>query len=1154
MALKFILGNSGCGKTEYMYQEIVKAAEANVKQNYLVVVPEQFTMQTQRKLVDLSSNHAIMNIDVLSFQRLAYRIFDELGKTDIKILEETGKNLVLRKIAQEQEENLSVLRGNMHRMGYIGEVKSFISELMQYNISPAQLEDVINKGDFASSLTSKLQDISVMYRAFTEYLRGNYITQEELLHVLISVAKESRILRDSVLVLDEFTGFTPVQVELLRTLMPICSEIQVSLTIDAKEDFFHSKGVEELFDMPKKTIRTLMDLAKETNTEVLDPVVITGGDTKRFKEAPALYFMEQNLFRKSYQRKFGTTEEIQMYSLKNPKEELVWAARKINDLVQNQGYRYRDIAVVSGNVETYANYVEQICGKYEIPYFLDTTKEVLFHPFIEFIRAILEVMQSDFSYHSIMRLLRTGYCGIEQNEIDKLENYLLATGIRGQKMWNKRWLRVPKNERAYDLEKLEITRQKFMTDMEPILQVFPKNMKQLSLGEQAKAAFFAPTVTQMVQALYDHMVKLQVEKQLFEKEKELLAAGEQSKSKEYGQIYRVVMDLFEKCVQVLGKEQMSIKELSEILDAGFEAAKVAVIPPGYDSVTIGDIERTRLNHVKVLLFLGVNEGIVPKSVNQGGIISQYERDAMEAADITLAPGAREQAFIQKFYLYLNMTKPSHQLYLTYSRVDSEGKALRPSYLIRTILRMFPDMQVQEVAELEQILDISTEKAAREYFLSGDKNPEWYALAKCFMESDDVEIRENCKAILDAFYYQYSHDPISQVVAEAIYGKHIDGSVTRLESFARCAYAHFLSYGLRLREREESGFESVDMGNLYHTAVELYSKKLAESSYDWFTVPDEIRENFSQTATEEAILAYPNLSIYATAENAHMAGRMNHIFKQTIWALTTQVRKGRFIPNEFEVSFSKADHLDGLSFDLENENHIELRGRIDRLDTCVDDNRVYVKVIDYKSGNTKFDLLKIYHGMQLQLIVYMNAAMEFEKKKHTHKEIVPGGLFYYHIDDPVVEVTGEVNEAEIQAAILKELKPDGLVNQEEAIYRAMDDVFEQKSDVIPVELKKSGELSARSSVATAEEFEILSEYVNHTIVKTGNAIYKGNVQVAPYVENQVSSCDYCPYKAVCGFDRKVQGFEERKTKKLDKKDLFDRMATQNAMDKGTAKRH
>jgi len=1147
MALKFILGNSGSGKTEYMYEQVVKAAEANVKQNYLVVVPEQFTMQTQRKLVDLSTNHAIMNIDVLSFQRLAYRIFDELGKTDIEILEETGKNLVLRKIAQEKEEQLTVLKGNMHRMGYIGEVKSFISELMQYNISPEQLQDCVKEERFAKSLNSKLQDISVMYHGFAEYLEGNYITQEELLHVLIDVAKDSKILKDSVLVLDEFTGFTPVQVELLRTLMPICSQIVVSLTIDAKENFFQSKGMQELFDMPKKTIRTLMDLAQQTHTEVLEPVVVTGGDKKRFKDARALYFLEQNLFRKTYQRQFGKTDEIQIFSLKNPKEELIWAARKINDLVQNQGYRYKDIAVVSGDVETYGNYVEQVCTKYDIPYFLDTTKEVLFHPFVEFIRAILEVVSSDFSYHAVMRLLRTGYCGFEQKDIDKLENYLLATGIRGKKMWSKRWLRLPKNERAYNLEELEETRQKFMETFEPVLEVM-----------QTAAS---PMVKEVIMAICNCMDVLEVEKQLSEKEKELLAEGEQAKSKEYGQIYAIVMDVFEKCIQVLGEDSLSMQELGEILDAGFEAAKVAVIPPGYDSVTIGDIERTRLIHVKVLIFLGVNEGIVPKSVNQGGIISQYERDAMEAADIVLAPGAREQAFIQKFYLYLNMTKPSHQLYLTYSRVDSEGKALRPSYLIRTIRQMFPDMQVQEMGDLEHILDVSTENAAREYFLSAPKvndegklSPEWYALAKCFMESEDEKIRANSKAILDAFYYKYNHDPISHVVAEAIYGKNIEGSVTRLEKFAQCAYAHYLTYGLKLHEREESGFESVDMGNLYHTAVEIYSKKLAESEYDWFTVPDATRENFSQTAMEEAILAYPNLSVYATAENAHQAARMSHIFRQTVWALTEQVRKGRFVPNDFEVSFSKADDLDSLVFDLENGNHIQLRGRIDRLDTCEDNHRLYVKVIDYKSGNTKFDLVKVYNGMQLQLVVYMNAAMELEKKKHSHKEIVPGGLFYYHIDDPVIEVTGDVDEAEVHDAVLRALKPDGLVNAEEDVYRAMDEKFEKKSDVIPVELKKDGGFNAYSSVATAEEFDILSEYVNRNIVKTGKDIYEGNVKVSPFVEGQESSCKYCPYKAVCGFDLKIQGFEERKSTKVDKKELFDRMATENAVDHGAGKRN
>ncbi len=1130
MALRLIPGNSGSGKTEYMYEQVVRLAEANPRKNYLCLVPEQYTMQTQRKLVDLSGNHAIMNIDVLSFRRLAFRIFDEMGMTDLHILEETGKNLVLRKVAQEQEQYLTVLKGNMHRMGYISEVKSFISEMMQYNLTPEKLQDILQKNNFSKALQGKLADIQVMYQGFVDFLEGHFITDEEILHILMQVAGESDILRDSVLVLDEFTGFTPVQVDLLGQLMTICEEIWVSLTIDAREDFYHSKGMQELFDMPKKTIRTLMDLAQKTHVKILEPVVLQDGDKKRFKEAKALYFMEQNLFRPIAGQFQEETNEIEIYSFRNPKEELTWTARQIRSLVQSGQYRYRDIAVVSGDITGYSNYVESVCTKYEIPYFLDATRDVLFHPFIEFVRAIPEVVEQDFSYNAVMRLLRTGYCGIPEDDVDRLENYLLATGIHGKKMWENRWLRLPRNDKAYDLDKMEALRQHLWNGFAPLTETF---------GHKH-------TVEQQIKALYRYIVSLGAEEQLRQREAALLTENEQTKAKEYAQVYRIVMDLLDKCVSVLGSECLTAEELGEILDSGFEAAKVAVIPPGYDSVTIGDIERTRLNHVKILFFLGVNEGIVPKSVNQGGIISSYERDTLEEAAVALAPGAREQAFIQKYYLYLNMTKPSRQLYLTYSRVDSEGKALRPSYLIRTMLKLFPKMKVQEMGDLEQILNTATIEAAKDYLIVGEKTPEWYALAKCFLDSTDTKVQENMTQILGAVYYSYQHNPISRKVAEAIYGKGIEGSVTRLEKFAQCAYAHFLSYGLHLKEREESGFESVDMGNLYHAAIEIYSKKLAESSYNWFTVSDEVRDGFAENAMEEAVMAYPNLSIYATAENAHMAKRMNHIFKQTIWALTTQIRRGQFVPNDFEVSFSKTDNLEALSYELKEGKSIQLMGRIDRMDLCRDDNRLYVKVIDYKSGNTRFDLLKLYRGLQLQLVVYMNAAMELEKKKHEHLEIVPGGMFYYHIDDPVVEVTGETDESAIAEAVLRELKPNGLVNSEENIYRAMDDAFETKSDVIPVELKKNGELSARSSVMTTEEFELISKYVKNTIVQTGNDIYAGNVEVAPFTDGQKSGCDYCPYKAICGFDPKMAGFAERRGGNMSKEDVLEQMRSDNAI--------
>lgn len=1129
MSLQFILGSSGSGKTEYLYRQLVKEAGEHPKKNYLVIVPEQFTMQTQKRLVELSPNHAIMNIDVLSFKRLAYRVFDELGKNDVQVLEETGKNLVLRRVALEKEEALTVLRPNMNRMGYVGEMKSLISELVQYNITPEQLLSYIENSNLTPVFAAKLKDVVTMYQGFQEFLRGKYITAEEILHVLRDVAKDSAILRDSVMVFDEFTGFTPVQNTLLKELLSITEHIRISLTIDAGEDFYHSRGNEELFHLTKKTIQVLMWMAADLHIEVEEPVVLTGGEGKRFVKAPSLAFMEQNLFRSHYKRNQQKVNEITISNEKNPKEELMFAAREINRLIREEDYRYRDIAVVTGAVDTYGNYVEEIFGKYQIPFFLDTTKEVLFHPFIEFIRAALEVLSADFSYEAVFRFLRCGFCGVEEEELDILENYVLATGLRGKNAWKKRWLRLPRQDKLYDLEKLDNLRQQIYGILSPLVGVFSDKQARTSDG---------------IFALYRMLVDLEVEEQLHKKEAEYLSQDLQAKSKEYGQIYRVVMELLEKYNHLLGEEALDIETFTEVLEAGLSAAQVAVIPPGYDSVTIGDIERTRLNHIKVLFFVGVNDGIIPKTANSGGILSEYERERMQEADMELAPGARERAFIQRFYLYRNLTKPSERLYLSYARVDSEGKTSRPSYLIGTMRKLFSALEIQEFDKLNELADFSTAEAAMDYLIHGSRDEAWFALAKWFLSNE--EQKAQVQKILSAPFTCYRGEPISRAVARALYGRNLEGSVTRLEKFAECAYAHYLQYGLRLRERELAGFENVDIGNIYHAALERYSHKLFESEYDWFTVPDELRDTFAEDAMQEAVASYPSLSIYATAGNVHMTARMQEIFLQTVWALTQQVRKGRFVPEHFEITFSQADSLEALEFVLGEEEHLRLTGRIDRMDTCNEEGDVYVKVIDYKSGNTKFDLIRLYQGLQLQLVVYMNAAMELCQKEHPDKDIIPGGILYYHIDDPTLEVEGDVTQEELERKLLNELRPEGLINREERIYRAMDENLEGRSEVIPLTLKKSGEISeSRSHVADTEEFACIQRYVNLQIKRLGQEIYEGDICVNPYKDKEESSCTYCPYQKVCGLDTKIPGYGYRHMEKGTKDEILDRMRTENA---------
>ena len=472
MALQFIFGNPGSGKSHYLYEHIIRESMKHPDINYIILVPEQFTMQTQKELVLRHPRHGIMNIDVLSFARLAFRVLEETGNGSREILDDEGKNLILRRLAGKKEDSLKVLKGNIKKPGYISEVKSLISELTQYNVSPEKLDTFLETEDVGETLRLKMQDISVMYHSFSEYLQGQYITSEEVLSLLCDAAEDSNIIKDSVIVFDEFTGFTPIQNQLLRKLLVLSERIIVSVTMDAGEDFYHCRGEQELFSMSKKTVSVLMKMAEELHVTVEEPVVLSDGKNHRYKNAPSLYFMEQNLFRPYYHKWRQKEDELRIVSLKNPREELHFVAREITKFVREKQYCYKDIAVVTGDVSLYDNYVDEIFAAYDIPYFLDQTRTILFHPFIEFIRAVLEVVELDFSYESVFRFLRCGLTDITEQQIDLLENYVLAKGIRGRKKWEKQWTFVFDDTEKENLTEMNEVREKIYGFFAPLSEAF----------------------------------------------------------------------------------------------------------------------------------------------------------------------------------------------------------------------------------------------------------------------------------------------------------------------------------------------------------------------------------------------------------------------------------------------------------------------------------------------------------------------------------------------------------------------------------------------------------------------------------------------------------------------------------------------------------
>lgn len=1137
MALQLIYGNSGSGKSTYIYEKVIQMAQADRRRNFYVIVPEQFTMQTQRELVCRSENHVIINIDVVSFERLAYRIFDELGIQNT-VMEETGKSLILRKIAEEKGRNLTVLRGNIRKMGYINELKSMISELMQYDISVEELGDFLHQLKPDSNLYYKLSDVHTMYAAFEEYLQGQYVTAERVLDVLAEAVDDSKLLQDAVFVFDGFTGFTPVQMKLLHRCMHVVKDMYVTVTLDVREDPLADHGIQDLFYMSRKMTATLLRAAQEEAYIVEEPVFLPVGANSRLAQSPVLAHLEQNLFRvRSHRYEENCGEALRIYSLATPREELRFAAWKLSHLMREKNYRYHEYAIVCGDVECYEKYAKSVFELYDIPYFVDTKTSILYHPCIELIRAVLEMVEKDFSYESVFRFFRTGLSGFAEKDIDFLENYVLARGIRGVSKWKKKFLKPMRHTGRIRVEE-EVLQQE-LARANKLRERFWKMVEPFYMAASEKEV----TVSEMTKALYDLLCALHLEEQMREQQEAFEEAGEELLASQYRQIYKIVIDLLDKLVDLLGEEKLSIRDYADVLEEGFASAKVGAIPPGADCVILGDIERTRLEGIKVLFFLGVNDGTIPKSTANGGILSQYDRELIEEQKLQLSPTAREQSFLQRFYLYLNMTKPSEALYLTYARMDTQQKATRPSYLIGTVQNLFPNVVVEEIEADASGTPVSP-KSSLETYISGLTQAKagiitekWKALHRYLSESKEWE--SVAQELFAAAFSQFTGEQLAVETARQLYGTVLTNSVTRLELFARCAYAHFLEYGLKLSERETYSFAALDMGSMFHEILQRYCEGL-EKSYDWYTITEPEQESLLQTAMQEAVLSMPNESLLESARSAYVLERIYRIMKRSIWALTEQIRHGTFKPAGYEVDFVQVNELNVENMMLDAEHKMRLVGKIDRMDIRETEDAVYVRIIDYKSGKTTFQLLNLYYGQQLQLVVYLNAAMEQLKKTYPGKEIVPAGIFYYRMDDPMVDADGE-DEEKIMEHILSELCLNGLVSLEPEVYQQMDVGLAGKSEVLPLTLKTDGTPAKKgTSGAGRKDFEAMTAFVNRKICDAAEKILSGDIDIQPFQMEQKTGCDHCPYHSVCGFDPKIQGFTFEKNKKLKDEEVWDKI--------------
>ena len=1201
MALQFVFGGSGSGKTRYLYEQAIRLSLEQPDRRFLVVVPEQFTMQAQKEIIRLHPRHGIMNIDVLSFKRLAYRVFDELAVKMPVVLDDMGKSMVLRRVSGRKKSGLGLYGSHLGQAGFINQLKSQISELCQYGITPQDLE--LLQGETENPLLKqKLGDLGLIFQEFKDYIADHYITAEEILDILCRELPRSEMLKNSVIFLDGYTGFTPVQYRIVELFITHALDVVCAVTVDYGADPYRESGIQNLFYMSKHTVCRLAAMAKAGGVELKEDVILDRRPAWRFAQSPALDFLEQNLYRYNGRAWKGEQDQVKLFCGQTPEEEVRYVKSRIESLVREQGLRYRDMAVATGDLAAYGREITRQFDQAGIPFFMDDKKSILENPMVELIRAVLEAVR-DFSYENVFRYLKTGLVydraegtadeaqpvwenaagadsggeAIDWEEAsdgeladvllgetgggadrrysreeaavmtDRLENYVRALGINGWKRWDSQWEAQFKGAENLNLQELNAFRQWILAPLRPLREAMSKDA----------------TVASVTQALRNYLESMELREKLEEYQAYFAARGlrgDENLAREYGQVYDRVEELFERLTGLLGDEKAERKSYAQILDAGFGEIQVGVIPATIDQVMVGDITRTRLDGVQVLFFVGVNDGVVPQRKNGGSLLGDRDREFFKAHRLELAPTAREDGCMQKFYLYLMLSKPSRRLVITYAGRSSDGKSLRPSVLLGEVYKLFPGLTAEDGSTVKW--PVQTPRDGKETLIQGLKtyrdlkepdaadgaleDSQWerkfLELYRWFFGQEDY--REEVKLLVQAAFYSYEERGIGRAAARALYGKILQGSVTRLEQYASCAYAHFLRYGLELMERREYELEAVDMGNLFHQSIDRCFQVMKAQGRDWRNLTEEGRKGLVKESVSQVVADYGNTIMMSTARYAYLAGRVERMTDRTIWALAEQVKRGDFEPAGFEVSFSAVDNLKAMRIALSPDEELQLRGRIDRMDLCEDGGTLYVKIIDYKSGGTSFDLAALYYGLQLQLVVYLDAALEMEERKNPGKEVVPAGIFYYNIQDPLVEKKEAMTPEEIEQQILRQLRMNGLVNRELEVIRHLDREIETQSDVIPVALKAGLIQESRSSVASGKRFEQLKSYVNRKLRTAGRDILEGDTSLKPYKQSARTACDYCPYHAVCGFDTKTAGYGYRKLKALKPEEIWEELGTED----------
>ncbi len=1134
MGIRFVFGRAGSGKSYYCLNQINKKLTNDKNNKLIMLVPDQYTFQTEKKLLEYIGEKALLRAEVLSFKRMATRVFDKCGGRAINVIEDSGKNMLIYKLLKDKGEELQYFNRISKQQGFVGIVSKSITEFKKYNIS----EEILKEKELEienKDLKEKISDLVSIYETFNESLHKGYIDSEDILSILAKKLKECDLYDDAEIWVDEFTTFTPQQLEVLKVLAKQCKNVNITLCSDGEIQF--TEGETDIFDVIKNTENRILKMMQENNISYKEPVNLNKKNIYRFKDSKELGHIEKYFFNYPFKIYKNDCKDIRLYKANNNYSEIEWVAQDILKLVRDKGYRYKDIAVVCREIDSYDKITSVIFNEYNIPYFLDKKREILSNPLVVLIISALEILVTNWSYESVFKYVKSGLITLETNFIDKLENYILANGIKGYK-----WTRDLLTSQDQELTQEEIEIFEYMEEIRrPIINLYNKIKGDV-------------TVRKYCTALYEFLLEINAFETMDKWLDDFNNKGMQDKIKEYTQVPAIVMDMLDQAVEVLGDEVVDLKTFSKILISGFEEKEIGVIPMALDQVNIGDIARIKGRDVKALYIVGANDGVLPSANKDEGILSDEDRIELKSMGIELASDTRSRVFEEQFMVYTALTIPSNYLMITYPMADFEGKSLRPSIIIPRLKKILP--RLKEESEIfnnnlfnDKYHNITAPvptfneliEALRREYEKEEIEPYWVETFKWFEENE--EFKDRTKIIFNGLNYTNLVEKIPREKIKRLYSNdngRLMFSVSRIEKYAQCPFSYYVQYGLKAKDRKVYEFTAPDLGSFMHDILDQFTNKIRKENILWGDLTKDKCAEIVNELVNSKLKNETNSILNSNKKYQYFSERFKKTITKSVTVISEQMRKGEFDIFKSEFDFGDFKDSDPIKLELPSKETVYLKGRVDRIDKVDLNGETYIRIVDYKSGSKSFDLNELYYGLQIQLLVYLDAILK-NSEQILKTQCMPGGILYFKIDNPIIKSKKALTEEEIQVEVLKKLKMDGLLLKNVELVKSMDRDMETYSLIIPAAFKKDGDFTSTSSVVTESQFELLRKYVNDKMIEICEEMLSGEVKIEPCKSSKVTYCDYCDYSSICQFDTSIKDNKYKIILKKKKDDLWNAMS-------------